>query len=80
MFHPVSVVNGNLKSRTQYMLGAGGRVVRATTHDPAVDNRLIMVPLESELKAMLYDQVCSQYVQHCLTKFQNCSRSVAVKG
>lgn len=57
MFHPVGVVNDNPKPRTQYMLGAGGRVVRAIALDPAMDNSLIMVPTESELKVILYDQV-----------------------
>lgn len=54
MFNPLNCGHGR-KRRTHYMLAPGGRVVRAD-HDPRTTNRL-MVPTESELKAMLYDQV-----------------------
>lgn len=48
--------NQTHKPRTHFMLTAGGRVVRVD-HDPSVDNRLLMVPTEHELKTILYDQV-----------------------
>lgn len=43
------------RSRAQFMLTAGGRVVRIR-HDPSAGNKL-MVPTEHELKTILYEQV-----------------------
>lgn len=58
MFHPVGVRHGKPanKPRTQYMLGAGGRLLKVAAYDAGADSRL-MVPTEGELKKMLYEQV-----------------------
>lgn len=61
MFHPVGASNGR-RHRTQYMLAPGGRVVRAE-HDPSVGDKF-MVPTESELKTILYDQVRQSGLYH----------------